>query len=161
MADDLTKLGNELSNLHQAILRTESNFKKIPIAKRNVTTTKVRLELLKEKWSKCQDLDTKIHNLAKSEEKLTLDYFVKNQFLTIEDAFLNAYDFINDHINNYVSQPDLNSSSREISLQHKVNNPKLPKINIASFSGNYADWENFRDLFEALIVRNDSLSSIV
>ena len=64
-------------------------------------------------------------------------------------------------MNNYVSQPDLNSSSREINLHHKVNSPKLPKINIPSFSGNYADWENFRDLFEALIVRNDSLSSIV
>lgn len=107
-------------------------------------------------------MDIKIHNLASSDEKLSLEYFVKNQFPKIEVAFLEAYDFVNSQIDTYISlQPEHNSAvSRDHSIQHNINIAKLPKISILSFLRNYTDWEYFRDSLEALIVYN-SLSSVV
>lgn len=74
-------------------------------------------------------------------------WLVKNQYLKIEDAFFEAYNFVNSQIDTYVLfQSEHNSdTSRDHNFQP---------------NGNKADWENFRDLFEALIMHNESLSSI-
>lgn len=37
---------------------------------------------------------------------------------------------------------------------------KLPRIELPSYSGDYADWQNFHDLFDSLVHKNMSLSRV-
>ena len=51
-----------------------------------------------------------------------------------------------------VSDTSLRDLPGAVSLQ-------LPRISLPKFSGNYAEWENFRELFESLVTSKDSLSN--
>ncbi|XP_033228908.1 uncharacterized protein LOC117180520 [Belonocnema kinseyi] len=155
-------LGIELVSLHEAIMRTEINFKKLACDKRNETTIRGRLEWLKEKWHRCLELDLKARALYTLEEKKTIGYFSESQFLQIEEASLAALDYLNSNMHTFVSNVAVEAKqpTQENVNQQNYTIPKLPKITLPEFSGNYVDWENFRDLFEALIVNNMSLSNV-
>lgn len=54
-----------------------------------------------------------------------------------------------------ISKNDIPS---KINSENKVNNVKLPRIELPIFTSNYMDWISFRDLFLASVGNNDSLS---
>ncbi|XP_033212113.1 uncharacterized protein LOC117169717 [Belonocnema kinseyi] len=107
-------------------------------------------------------LDLKTGALYTSEEKKTIGYFSESQFLQIEEAYLAALDYLNSKLHTFVSNVAVEAKqpTQENVNQQNYTIPKLPKITLPEFLGNYVDWENFRDLFEALIVNNMSLSNV-
>ena len=96
-----------------------------------------------------------------TEEKKNIEYFSEKKFLQIEEAYFNPLDFLNNVLHPFTSNVTnlANTSSRENTSRQDYSIPKLLKITLSIFSGNHIEWENFRDLFMALIMNNDSLSN--
>ena len=95
------------------------------------------------------------------DEREKVDYFTKNKFLTVEDAYLNAHDFLINQLDLLAPQASVSDCINQSQLiRHGLSPVKLPQIVLSVFSGEFKAWENFRDLFDALIVQNDSLSNV-
>ena len=94
-------------------------------------------------------------------EREKIDYFTKNKFLTVEDAYLNAHDFLINQLDLLTPQASVSDCMNQSQLiRHDLSPVKLPQIVLPVFSGEFKAWENFRDLFDALIIQNDSLSNV-
>lgn len=102
-----------------------------------------RIELLNKRWTFAQALDLKIQVSAKNEE----------------EAYLSALDFLNTQLHK-ISSSSVKSGDYKQSVYNKSVCVKLSQISLPEFSGDYGKWENFRDLFNALIIKNDSLSNV-
>lgn len=83
---------SELTKVCQSILRTET-YSKI-LSKYNITLAMVksRIELLDQKWEKYEHLRLQIKASKTSAKPWRIDYFIKNKFFQIEDAYMNAHD---------------------------------------------------------------------
>lgn len=149
-----------------AIQRTVTNFKKI--GKANVTraVAQNRLTILKETWMRCVKINTQLEKKATPEQHETHEYFVEQSFLVTEDAYLAASDFITNELQR-VSAPagapaavNLGDTSvLPVQNEHSAV-IQLPRIDLPKFSGDYLEWDNFRDLFESLIVANHALTNV-
>lgn len=93
----------------------------------------------------------------KEETKQTMDYFQKDVIATVEDSYQNALDYMSECLeeleppvspNTSVASASFRAPSSTFSLAH------LPPIKLPPIDGKYEEWEIFRDLFHALIVRN-------
>ena len=95
------------------------------------------------------------------EEKNKIEYFSKKQFLQIQEAYLNALDFLKNVLHPFTFNVTNLAiiSSRENTSHQDYSILKQSKITLPTFPGNYVEWKNFRDLFMALIINNDSLSN--
>lgn len=88
------------------------------------------------------------------------DYFAKNQFVKIEDAYLDALDFLNDQLHQLGGEQTSQTLDGTNVTRGEALRVKLPQVNLPEFSGKYNDWENFRDLFNALIIQNERLENV-
>ncbi|XP_043481754.1 uncharacterized protein LOC122510878 [Leptopilina heterotoma] len=150
-----------METIFQTISRTESNFKKIGKLNINESVIKGRIELLNQRWIVAQAIDLKIQIAAAKEDKQKYDYFKQAQFLRVEETYLSALDFLNLQLHNIITPVIKPGNFKPV--ENKGNesvNVKLPQISLPEFSGSYGDWESFRDLFSALIIKNDSLSNV-
>ncbi|CAF4927814.1 unnamed protein product [Pieris macdunnoughi] len=135
----------------ETLKRAYQNFRKSPkdrLAK--VSYIKTKLELLESDWKTV----TNNHNRI-----------LENFDSTIEEEYLNVYEELEDTYLNYkLSLLDVLPNSDNVMDNPCMNNQsckgesnlRLPKISIPVFSGNYSDWQTFKDLFESLIHNNTS-----
>ena len=96
-------------------------------------------------------------------------YFTTPLFDLVEDSF---YDRRGDFLNyieslkgntaadavpnaNAVAVTPSSAQTSNISFQ------SMPKVDLPKFSGKFSDWENFRDVFRAVIHRREDLTSIM
>ncbi|XP_074028312.1 uncharacterized protein [Leptinotarsa decemlineata] len=81
---------------------------------------------------------------------------------TVErDAFEEKYYELTNKAKIFLSKHD--SSSQMIapsSVKYEWSGIKLPEIVLPKFNGNFEDWLEFRDIFDSLIHKNESLTNI-
>ncbi|XP_029659125.1 uncharacterized protein LOC115233057 [Formica exsecta] len=142
--------------------RVFPNFKKM--GKANVTQYKAksRLDTLETLWERCQRLNVQLQQIATADEQRTVKYFTEEEFFAAEDVYHEAADYLADVIGKF-TRCDSNAassvsdvSSRELSSAVSL---QLPRILLPKFSGNFAEWENFRGIFESLVASKESLSN--
>ncbi|XP_070171430.1 uncharacterized protein, partial [Polyergus mexicanus] len=162
MTDSLQGLLIEQSITISSMKRVFPNFKKM--GKANVTQYKAksRLDALETLWEMCQRLNVQLQQIATADEQRTVPYFTEEEFFTAEDVYHEAADYLADVIGKF-SRCDPNAastvsdiSSRELSGAVSL---QLPRIPLPKFSGNFAEWENFRGIFESLVASKESLSN--
>lgn len=162
MADDLQNLLVEQSIIIASMKRVLPNFKKL--GKLNATQYKAknRLDHLGELWEKCQRLNIRMTKAATAEEKRSVGYFTSEEFFAAEDAYHEAADYLADIIGK-LSRIDSNAGATVSDASFRELNGamslQLPRISLPKFSGNFAEWENFRGLFESLVASKESLSN--
>lgn len=145
----------------KVIQRTEANFKKMSKTHLNANTAKSRLDLLEQRWADCEDLHLQLKAVVPPEEREKTEYFSKNQFLTIEESYLNAHDFLINQIQSLSPvRPAFENLDQSVNIRANPIPVKLPEIKLPEFSGDFTEWENFRDLFDTLIIQNTSLSNV-
>ncbi|XP_070154048.1 uncharacterized protein [Polyergus mexicanus] len=162
MTDSLQGLLIEQSITISSMKRVFPNFKKM--GKANVTQYKAksRLDALETLWERCQRLNVQLQQIATADEQRTVKYFTEEKFFAAENVYHEAADYFADVIGQF-SRCDSNAassvsdvSSRELSGAVSL---QLPRIPLPKFSGNFAEWENFRGIFESLVASKESLSN--
>ncbi|XP_070170737.1 uncharacterized protein [Polyergus mexicanus] len=142
--------------------RVFPNFKKM--GKANVTQYKAksRLDALETLWERCQRLNVQLQQIATADEQRTVQYFTEEEFFTAEDVYHEAADYLADVIGKFSRcDPTAASSVSDISSRELSGavSLQLPRIPLPKFSGNFAEWENFRGIFESLVASKESLSN--
>ncbi|XP_070171009.1 uncharacterized protein [Polyergus mexicanus] len=162
MTDSLQGLLIEQSITISSMKRVFPNFKKMGQANVTQYKAKSRLDALETLWERCQRLNVQLQQIATADEQRTVPYFTEEEFFTAEDVYHEAADYLADVIGKF-SRCDPNAastvsdiSSRELSGAVSL---QLPRIPLPKFSGNFAEWENFRGIFESLVASKESLSN--
>lgn len=161
MSEDLRDLIIEQSATIASMKRVLANFKKI--GKANITSYKAkkRLDHLESLWEKCQRLNVRLLQVVSPDEQRSVSYFTAEEFYAAEDVYHETADYLADIIGK-LSHGDINpaSSVSDVSLRESsVVTQQLPRISLPKFSGNFAEWENFRGIFESLVDSKTSLSN--
>lgn len=127
-----------------------------------VTAQKIqsRIEVLKEYWETARHLDVRL-NVCKTSHQSDHDYFLNDEFLSAESTYMETLDGLKELL---PSPPTAgrnstmhDGSQRDISgVSGTV---RLPQIEVPNYNGDPAKWVNFRDIFESLIVNNESLTN--
>ncbi|XP_071580298.1 uncharacterized protein, partial [Temnothorax nylanderi] len=161
MSSDLENLliaqGNAIDQLRRSLI----NFKKLPKAQVTLPKTKGRLTNLEGLWEKVQALHVQLLQTATAEEKKSTHYFKDEEFLAAEDAYLDATDHLHEVIGKLSSDaPSAPYRGNESSYRdaHSGVSLHLPRISLPNFSGAFAEWENFRGVFESLVANSESLT---
>ncbi|XP_070169704.1 uncharacterized protein [Polyergus mexicanus] len=160
--DSLQGLLIEQSITISSMKRMFPNFKKM--GKANVTQYKAksRLDALETLWEKCQHLNVQLQQIATADEQRTVQYFTEEEFFTAEDVYHEAADYLADVIGKFSRcDPTAASSVSDISSRELSGavSLQLPRIPLPKFFGNFAEWENFRGIFESLVASKESLSN--
>ena len=159
----MTDPGQKQLSLFYSISRALENFKKI--GKINYTAAKIRSRVtsLKETWAQCIQCHAVLLQSIPEDKRDAVAYFNERMFDKHEDIYLTTLDYMADCLEEIDPPGDpIQSSSRisnlgestsQFSLQH------LPPIKIPPFSGNYEEWESFRDRFTSLIIANKDITA--
>ncbi|XP_071652238.1 uncharacterized protein [Temnothorax longispinosus] len=162
MSEDLQGLLIEQNCVIRSIRRVLINFKKLSKSQITLSKTKSRLQALETLWEKCHAINVSIHQTATAEERKTAPYFLEEQFYAAEDAYLEASDYLNDTVGKLSkSEPSTAEKGSDHSFRDAFAGAslQLPRITLPKFSGNFAEWENFRGILESLVAVNESLSN--
>lgn len=159
MSEELSKQ----TALLYLVARALENFKKI--GRMNYTSAKIRSRIssLKETWQQCIQRHAVLQHLYPLKERATIDYFKTNQLLEHEEVYQSTLDFMSECLEELepcvspnrslaIEQSFARMDPSSLSLRH------LPPIKLPPFSGDFQDWETFRDRFTALIIENKELS---
>nr|XP_034195322.1 uncharacterized protein LOC117611485 [Osmia lignaria] len=145
------------------ISRAVDNFTKLGKAQRTTTVTSSRLSNLRGYWEKFVQQHMQILALADKEATAKDEYFVKDLFVETSCIFEEACDYFNEYLAKLKPPPVAQSSfdeSHVANSQNVVNSIKLPQITMPTFSGDFHEWENYRDLFLALVDQNAALTGV-
>lgn len=140
------------------IERGHYNFKKSPKDRLSKDSyLKIRLDNLEQEWTIIKENHLKLSAEA-TEAILKDDYFESNVYESIEETYISYKLDIKEALNLVCqSQP---KSSICTKVQKAECSVRLPKITIPTFSGLYAEWPTFRDLYVSLIHKNESLDNV-
>ncbi|XP_067214187.1 uncharacterized protein [Linepithema humile] len=144
----MDRLIAEQEDVINSIRRAVINFKKIGQKNYTPASTRNRLAILQEQWSRCQQLHAEIKITASTQDRATLSYFLDESFSVAEQEYYEASDLFSEVLEKLVKPVAISTLLLLII-------PELPK-----FSGVYTEWSNFRDLFESLVASNESLSNV-
>ena len=120
---------------------------------RSKTDVRIRLERLEEIWREFNKFDGEL-----PEEESELEEF-EEEYLEVKGHLINLL-----KRSKTSASIEINSDEEETveSLtKHKLSMAcKLPSLNIPIFTGEYADWPAFKDLFSSVIQSNEELSEV-
>lgn len=93
----------------------------------------------------------------------SLDYFKHELFDEHEDIYHDTLDYMAECLEE-IEQPmgSIQSTGQVLNQGQAISSfslSHLPPIKIPPFSGNYEEWESFRDRFTSLIIQNKDLSA--
>ncbi|CAB0039804.1 unnamed protein product [Trichogramma brassicae] len=143
------------------IVRAFENFSKLGRGLMTMGACLSRMEQLKKRWDEFE----KRHEALTASEEVDMkdDYFVKDQYSVVYEAFLNNLGLFQDHLLQVKketlqigTQPKIDESIAEMD----VNRAKLPAIVIGDFSGDIQDWVRFRDTFKQMVIERPNLPAI-
>lgn len=162
MGSEFKDLLIEQTNTISSIKRVLINFRKLSKPQVTLHKTKGRLNGLEALWERCQSLHVRLLQTATLDETKTASYFIQDEFLTAEDAYQDAADYLHETIGKFLQPaPVLALKSSDVTFRDANSDTPLhlPRIALPKFSGNFAEWENDRGLFESLVANNDSISN--
>ncbi|XP_054708495.1 uncharacterized protein LOC129218282 [Uloborus diversus] len=154
---ELTRVKAKRSIVRRAVTnyvkKIEGNLKEQDV---NFEEICENLELLKQKEAELKDIDYKVEALIENLEEL--DSELESVFAYNEKVILikfRAEKKLNEQKKQELNVSSLNSADK---TNYGSETIKLPKLSLPNFSGNIIDWLTFKDLFNATVTKNESLS---
>ncbi|XP_046145637.1 uncharacterized protein LOC123988922 [Osmia bicornis bicornis] len=123
-------------------------------------TTRYRMNMLKEAYQQCQDLDAKIVAMADLQARSTLQYFVDNHFERCEECYQESLDYMSEILDKTSSTQETASEKGNLQPVKLRSQSLLPQIQLPSFDGTFEQWESFRDKFQSIVINDNSLSNV-
>ena len=151
----------EQEDLIVSIERTVENFKKL--GQNNFTTaaTRNRQFILERQWLRCQQIHAELKATVKLADRPAVPYFAVNQYEDAVEAYFQASDYLSEILEKLMKPVAAVTASSTLDLSQTCSNAiPLPRIDLLKFSGQYTEWANFRDIFESLVIKNESLSNV-
>lgn len=112
-------------------------------------------------WNQYQEGHDILTTTVPSATRLSLDYFKDNSFEVTEDVYNTILGHMAKDLEEVKPYVSLNESIANGPSRHGASTfslSYLPPIQLPPFDGSYTDWENFRDRFTALIIKNKDLT---
>lgn len=147
---------------HYRISRIVENLKKLGRDKITLSTIDSRIQLLEENWRNCQRTHQELITL-RTEAEAEHGYFKEDFFAQCEDVYLGVKDALTQYREQLSAplkvrtQPE--AATNPLTSRNAITRA-LPKISIPKFSGDYASWPPFRDLFSSMIIENDDILAV-
>uniref|UniRef100_A0ABD2X9Y3 Peptidase aspartic putative domain-containing protein n=1 Tax=Trichogramma kaykai TaxID=54128 RepID=A0ABD2X9Y3_9HYME len=143
------------------IRRFVESVQSVPRASWTSGQAQARLGLLSSYWT---DFLANHVELVTDSANLPPDAYPASCYHDTEAAYLEAMGFLYD-VQTQLNPMEPGPSNRRDSAGPSIgstgsSNSRLPRIDIPVFSGRREDWESFRDLFGALVHRDDQLSDV-
>ncbi|XP_073961981.1 uncharacterized protein [Choristoneura fumiferana] len=156
MSKELLGLIAEQEQAMEIIQKLKINFKKTSKARLTRGYVKARKETLDDYWKNFVETNRSIIKIVNKEDMENLSYFTKDYYSAYEEFYINLKAEMTDLLEDSTQIP----SSLNLIQQNKIEEIKLPKINIPQFTGNYQDWTSFHDLFVSLIHNKTNLGNV-
>jgi hypothetical protein len=153
--ESLTRIQNFIESGERKFNQLQIRYEELPTLKSQFEAAQIELE------SALEDTDQSADRELFEEQY----YFVKEKLTELmypHDVFTIA-DNLSAHISRSGS-PQSNHSSKSNRSTQTVSQPtyqvKLPSIELPSFDGTTSKWLHFRDTFDSLIVKNQTISNV-
>lgn len=160
----MEELLQQQQELIYSLERALVNFKKTAKGRLTVPAIRQRISLLKEKFAQCELNHARLLHSTIKEFREQEKYFTEDHFLDCEEAFFEALDFMTDTLAKQIlpaAETSMDTSTESTATTHGTRStPSLPKISLPKFSGDFLDWETFRDHFKSVIIENTDLSEV-
>jgi len=147
-------------NLYSIIAKAQANFKKSPKDRISTSYIDSRLENLESNWLTFSENHMKIVSCAGSSEFDKSEYSVNDLYGTASELYLGYKTELKEMLKKINESTNSSGDVSESQLSNTQSSVRLPKIELPIFSGNYANWTSFRDLFISLIHNNKSLDDV-
>lgn len=159
----MSELCQKQLSLFHSIARSLDNFKKIGKNKYTAAKIRSRVTSLKETWTQCLQNHAALLQAIPEDKRGAVAYFKDQLFDIHEDVYQDTLDYMAECLEDIEPPSDLKQSSRRASSHgdsiSSFSLSHLPPIKIPPFSGNYDEWESFRDRFTSLIIGNNDLNA--
>ena len=130
-----------------------------------VSSCRVRMETLKNNWVKFETQDALLYDHP-DYSKLAAEqpYFKDGLFDDTESVYLKNLGLFQLYLDSH-PHISLNSTAIDNNLLNfrNTNNEdseRLPRINLPEFSGEYKDWESFRDVFQSSVIDKHNVPDV-
>ena len=137
------------------ICNSVENLKKLEKEKINRVNVELRLDTLIN-WNTFQENHLIILS-QRYETTENIDYFTRDCYGLSEESFLNSAAYMSTLLEELPQNATPNTSR---AIQQTSSTRKLPNIEIPTFSGNFSDWLEFKDLFNATIIKDEQLLNV-
>ncbi|XP_045502913.1 uncharacterized protein LOC123699909 [Colias croceus] len=152
------------NNIYDRITKARSNFKKSPKERlANDAYLATRLDALEELWSQFLQTHTQIIQVSESDKLNATTYVKADTYGNCEEQYIDyKYELREARANLTVKSSTVHHALDGSTTATDSNQQgfKLPKIAIPHFSGKYAEWTSFRDLFLSLVHSNPTLDDV-
>ncbi|XP_063825295.1 uncharacterized protein LOC135074843 [Ostrinia nubilalis] len=151
----MKKLVRSQNEIFNRINKSKINFAKSPSVRITTSYIETKLENLSELWQNFNKThDTIICEVSDAEYQES-EYFTEDFFSKTEELYTEYKTELKEKLKRCIQvevrhQETSQSEGEQVRVQ-------LPKISIPCFSGKYAEWITFRDLFLSLVHNNNSL----
>lgn len=157
------KLFNLQKIIRVSIEKLLVNCKKLTKARQTTGTYTSTLEILEIEWNKYSVNNTAL--LALSILDLDHDYFENDEFNCVREVYIELKAKCKDRLEELnpiplIDQENASTPTRHHSIVNYSSKPKLPPIQIPTFSGSYKDWIPFYDTFFHLIHKCTDLAAV-
>lgn len=146
-----------MQDLKNQIERGRINFKKSP--KERITESYI--------MARIEGLEEIVKRFSNKHESIVSSYDMKDlkESYFKSDVFSVGYESYLDYkseLKSLLSSPSVNTTNLDCSSCNAPKMPvvRLPKISLPLFSGNYAEWSSFKDLFVSLVHNNSALDDV-
>ncbi|XP_076301700.1 uncharacterized protein LOC143219711 [Lasioglossum baleicum] len=161
--DDLQRVIVEQERTITQIERALPNLKKVGV--QNYTTAKVknRMKALDVLWDRCQQLDTQLHQESTEADRIDLNYFATDAFSKAEDVYLTTTDYMSEILHTLTNHPSTHTAgddSKDHTKGVTGRKTKLSRIDVPTFSGVRIEWEDFRDMFQSMVINDETLTNV-
>lgn len=148
--EDLKALIKQQRAYGDQISRIIPNLKKKGAANITPQAVQSRLELTHQLWNSFYSVhyDKLVAQTVETEK-----YFSENFYAVVQDTYMDTCE----SLQKYLSIPT-NPTPPQIVPPVEHLTPQLPRISLPTFSGDYADWESFSDLFSAMVAKDERIS---
>lgn len=140
------------------IEKARSNNKKSPKDRITRSYVEIRLESLESSWKSFVKTHEDIVQEATESNKVD-KYFKNELFEETEELYVKYKWELKEMMCGFAKENTSQGVSKEY-VKTKNDSIKLPKITIPTFTGDYAQWTTFKDLFVSLIHQNESLDNV-
>ncbi|XP_029157331.1 uncharacterized protein LOC114929816 [Nylanderia fulva] len=138
--------------IHVRISRSVEYLRKLGNANITSSAVSTRTRILDQLWTKFEAQHDLIRAALK-ERFSDSDYFKSGLHEDTENLYVTQRSTLDDYAEGFASTPMRPATD-------VASRSSLPRIKVPQFSGTYADWPSFRDLFLSIVGNNGSISKI-
>ncbi|XP_061716594.1 uncharacterized protein LOC133524526 isoform X2 [Cydia pomonella] len=147
-------------NIEEIIDKAASNLKKSPKSRMTNTYLQARLDLLEGNW---KSFESNHQTILLESKDPSNTYFTNETYDRVEEKYIDYKCQLKEALEKMKSTMSTSSTHTHNNLQSESNPSsavKLSRIIIPVFSGKYAEWPTFHDLFESVINNNQTLAPV-